>query len=257
AHVAKLPTGDQVSSLGAYLLQVFSTQFTYDWIYFLRLYAIIMVAAPLFIWAARTRKLAIFLVLSASVYAASFLMEEPEGSLQWQFIFFVAASVGYKLPSIIDYLNDHVRLKKWLMYGSIATTIAIFAVSYFFVLAWPDGVLMSRAQYSAIHDVTEVVFSNNPLMPARVALSFAWFAGMISLFHVLKRPIAKYLGWMFAQFGNYSLSVYCLQAVVLIFFNWLVPFTTNFFYNFFINLGLLLIIWLIMRTKLAKNILPR
>ncbi|HET8690090.1 MAG TPA: OpgC domain-containing protein [Candidatus Saccharimonadales bacterium] len=257
SHVARLPDPDQISSLSTYLINVFSGEFIYDWVYFLILYAVIMVIAPLFIWAARKGKLLIFMATSALAYGASFLMKDPYGPLQWQFIFFSAASAGYYLPNIVDWLLDHPRSKKWLVYGSMTFTVLTFIVSYFFVLAWPAGLLLNREHYVVIHDMLEHVFSNNPLMPARVALSFVWFAGMISLFHTLKRPISKYLGWMFGQFGNHSLSVYCLQAVVLIFFNWLVPFTSNFFYNFFINLALLLIIWLIMRTRLARKILPR
>ncbi|HET7629897.1 MAG TPA: OpgC domain-containing protein [Candidatus Saccharimonadales bacterium] len=256
-HVAKLPMADQVTSVGTYLASVFSGGFIYDWIYFLILYAVIMVVAPLFILAARRHKLIIFMAISALTYAASFLMETPYGPLQWQFIFFSAASAGYYLPAIVNWLIDHPRAKAWLIYGSMAFTVATFIVSYFFVLAWPAGLIMSRDQYVVIHDLLERVFSNNPLMPARVALSFVWFIGMIAIFHTLRRPISKYLGWLFGQFGNYSLSVYCLQAVVLVIFNWLVPFIPNFFYNFVVNLGLLIVIWLIMRTRLAKKVLPR
>lgn len=255
--VARPPAGYQAADLSTYLMNVFSTEFTFDWIYFLRLYAIIMVVAPLFIWAARHGKLKVFMALSALAYGASFLMQEPEGSLQWQFVFFSAATAGFYLPTIVNWLIDHPRTKNWLVYGSIGFTVLTSIVSYFFVLGWPDGFLMSRADYSVIHDATEAIFANNPLRPARVALAFVWFIGMVSIFHTFKRPITKYLGWLFGQFGHYSLSVYCLQAIVLIFFNWLVPFTSNFFYNFFINLGLLLIIWLIMRTPLAKKVLPK
>lgn len=256
-NVARPPAGYQAASLGSYLINVFSTEFTFDWIYFLRLYAIIMVVSPLFIWAARHGKLKVFMALSALAYGASFLMQEPEGSLQWQFVFFSAATAGFYLPNIVNWLLDHPRAKNWLVYGSIVFTVLTFIVSYFFVLAWPAGFIMSRDQYVAIHDLLESIFANNPLMPARVALSFVWFIGMVSIFHTFKRPIDKYLGWLFGQFGNYSLSVYCLQAIVLIFFNWLVPFTSNFLYNFFINLALILIIWSLMRTRLAKKILPR
>ncbi len=255
AHVAKLPSPEQTSSLWVYVYNVLTSRFVFDWVYFLRLYGIIMIIAPLFIWAARKGKLAWFMLGSLGLYAASFLMPEPEGSFQWQFVFFAAASAGYLLPDIINWLNARPKLKMKLAYAAAGFTVVTFIVSYFFVLAWPGGAF--RVHYDAIHDVTEQIFSNNPLMPARVALSFVWFSGMISIFHLLKKPINKYLGWMFRQFGNYSLSVYCLQAIVLIFFNWLVPFYENFFYNLVVNFGLLMIIWLIMRTKVARKILPR
>src|SRR5690242_6351241 len=48
ALLPKFPAAEQVSSLGTYIWNVVSTTFSSDWIYFLRLYAIMLAVTPLF-----------------------------------------------------------------------------------------------------------------------------------------------------------------------------------------------------------------
>lgn len=257
----KLPEVSQVADLPTYLWTIISGQYANDWIYFLRLYAIILAFSPLIIWLLRRGLWWVVLIGSISTYTISFFMTQPEGAMQWQILFFVAALFGWKLDFIIGWLRDHPRAKKNIMIGLISVTLVTMVMSYFWVHGW--GVvesgrsIISRDGYVTARHWLDPLFTNNPMAIGRVLLSFVWFAGLLALFHVLRRPINRFFGWLLMTFGQYSLSAYCLQAILLVFVQVIMPLTMNPVLNFIYTTIAIVGFWAIMQIPFVRRFLPK
>lgn len=257
----KLPLAEQVSSFGIYLWNVFTTTFASDWIYFLRLYAIMLAITPIFLWLIRGGLWYVALGLSLGAYIFSLATNHQEAALQWQVFFFGAALIGWKLEAILGYLRARPKLRSGVIVGLITVTLSTMVISYFMVHGWSvvetPRAILSRESYISIRGHVDPWFSNNPMVPARIVLAFTWFAGLLALFHVLRPWLMKYASWLLLPFGQGSLTAYCLQAIVLIPIVTFIPLTTNFWLNGFIGVAVILLLAGLIRLPLVQKILPR
>ncbi|MEO5499265.1 MAG: hypothetical protein ABIR46_02080, partial [Candidatus Saccharimonadales bacterium] len=114
-----------------------------------------------------------------------------------------------------------------------------------------------RESYVSIRASVDPLFSNNPMMPLRVGLAFVWFAGLLALFHVLKPWLMRFAGWLFLPFGQASLTVYILQAVVLSFVVTLVPLTDSFWLNGLIGVLAILLFTVLLKIPYLSRVVPR
>ena len=257
----KLPEPTQMSSLGIFLYNTFTTIYASDWIYFLRLYAIMLAFTPLFLWLLRKGKWWVATLLSLGIYLISLMFGINEGAMQWQVLFFGAALIGWKFESILAWLRARPRIRQTLVIGLISTTILTMAVSYFFVHGWSyvenPATSISRDAYVSVRANVDPLFSNNPLVPFRIALAFVWFSGLLALFHVTKRWLMRYAKWLLLPFGTASLTAYCLQALFLaVLLSYIRP-TTSFLLNGLVGVAVLLAIWGLLKIPLVQRILPR
>jgi len=257
----KLPNAEQITSLPTYLWHVITGQYASDWIYFLRLYAIVLALSPLVIWLLRKGLWWLVLLASVTTYGLSFLMETPEGAMQWQLLFFSATLIGWKLEAIITWLREHPRGKKAIMTGLITATLLTMILSYFWVHGWAnvesDKAVISRDSYVTVRGWIDPWFTNNPMAIGRVLLSFVWFGGMLALFHVGRKHVKRAFGWVLMTFGQYSLSAYCLQAILLIFVQLLLPVTTSWWINFATTTVVIIGFWGLMQLPIIRRLLPR
>ena len=261
ALLPKFPALEQVSSLPVYLWNVFSTTLSSDWIYFLRLYAIMLAVTPLFLWLIRIGKWWVALAISIGAYAISLQTGFEEAALQWQVLFFGAALIGWKLESILSWLRARPRLRRGIIVGLITVTLATMVLSYFMVHGWKvvesPNTPISRSAYVSVRMSVDPWFSNNPMVPARIGLAFIWFAGLLALFHMLRPWLLKYAGWLLMPFGQASLTAYCLQALVLIPIVTFVPLTANFWLNGLIGVLVLLLFAGLIRLPIVQRVFPR
>jgi hypothetical protein len=261
AKLPRLADGTQLVDLGTYVWNVISTNFASDWIYFLRLYAIMLAVTPLFIWLVRRGLWYIAALSSLGIYLLSVYGGVNEGAMQWQVLFFGAALLGWKLETTLAWLRARPLARRGLLTLLITATLSTMATSYFFVHGWSYveslATSLSREAYISIRTNVDPYFSNNPMMLSRVVLSFLWFGGLLSLFHVGKRYISRYLGWLLLPFGEQSLSAYCLQALTLVPIVALVPVSTSRLTNTFLGLGVVLLLWALLKIPLVQKLLPR
>lgn len=255
-----LPPSDVTSSFGSLLWGIVSGQHFNDWIYFLRLYAIMLLVTPLFLWLVRKKQLALVVGLMLGSYLLSFLIQEA--ALQWQLLFFGAALVGYKLEAIIDYFRKHRRVKKIFIASSLGVTIITVVASFFFVFGWDivevqGNPIMTRETYVELRQTIDPLFSNNPIMqPLRILLAFVWFSGLLVITHLLKKYVLRFLGWFLIPFGERSLSVYCLQALLLPIIVVVIPKSTDSIINTIIPLFVVFLFWVILKIPLMRKLLP-
>ncbi len=261
ALLPALPTPEQASSLPTLLLNIITLNYTSDWIYFLRLYAIMLAVTPLFLWLLRKRHTLTFIALSLGTYLISLAFGIDETGMQWQILFFGAALIGWKLEIILAWLRQHPRTRKAVIITLISGTLASMALSYFMVHGWSyvesPATSISRETYISIRTNVDPIFSNEPLVLSRILLSFFWFGGLLALVHVIKKPLEHWLGWLLLTFGQASLTAYCLQAVVLVFVVKLVQLSGGFWVNTLASSLVLLLIWGLMKLPLVQKILPK
>lgn len=257
----KLPDASVLASPVLFLWNVITMNYASDWIYFLRLYAIMLALTPIFLWLIRKKHALTALALSLGTYLVSLAFGLEEAALQWQALFFGAAFIGWKLEDILSWLRARPKLRMSLLVSLIAFTFATMALSYFLVHGWSyvdsPATSISRDAYISIRSHVDPVFSNNPLVPARIALSFIWFFGLLSFFHLFRKPLNRFLGWLLLTFGQASLTAYCLQAILLVFITKLVQLNGDFYVNGFIGIAIILVIWCFMKIPLVRKLLPQ
>lgn len=253
------PSGDALSSPFALISAVLSGDYFNSWIYFLRLYAIMLLVTPLFLWLLRKKQDLLVVALILGLYLASFWL--PEAALQWQVLFFGAALIGYRFESIISFFRARPLAKQLLTIGTIGFTAITISISGFFTLGWElietPGFFMSRDTYEGIRIWLDPWFSNNPMQPTRIALAFIWFTAGLLFLNLLKPFIMRWLGWLLLPFGERSLTGYILQALILPFIVVTVPVSEHSIVNGLVGAVSVLLIWWLMQTKLISRIVPR
>ncbi len=254
----KLPPPEQLASPLSFITAVLTMNFFNDWIYFLRMYAIMLAATPLFLWMLRHNHERVVIVLMLALYIVGFVV--PETTLQWQVLFFGAALLGYKLEAIGAWLGERPVIKHTATIALGVTTFVTMSLSYFFVLSWglvenPNWHLMDRDQYVAIRTVIDPWFSGSPMAPGRILLSFLWMGGLFMFVHALRRYVMRFFGWLLIPLGGRSLSAYCLQALLLPVIVLTIP-IGGWLYNTAVALGIVLLCWWLLRIPFIKRILP-
>lgn len=261
ALLPKFPNSQQVATLPIYVWNIISGQYVSDWIYFLRLYAIMLIVSPIVIWLLRKGRWWVVLLLSITAYAASFLQAVPESALQWQTLFFGAVLIGWKLEAITGWLTAHPVTRVRIAMTLFSITVISMILSYFLVLGWSNvegpHAIISRDSYIAIRAFIDPWFTNNPMAVGRIVLSFIWFGGLFSAFHYGRKFIMNWFGWLLLPFGTASLSVYCLQALLFVFLEAAIPTSQSYIINTLSTTLVVLLVWWIVRTPCAQRILPR
>lgn len=257
-----LPKDDMVASAGALLANIFTMNYTSDWIYFLRLYALMLTATPLFLWIIRKQHGALVAVaVSLGVYLLSLILELKEPALWWQVLFFGAALIGWKFESITAWLGARPKLRTGLLYSIVGLTVIGLAISYFMVHGWAyvesPTTRITQESYVSVRAYVDPVFSNTPLSFPRILLSFFWIFGLLGLTHIIRRPLKKYLGWLLVTFGSASLTAYCLQAVLLVFVIKFVELDGTFWPNTLAGAAVILLIWALMKIPLVQRVFPK
>lgn len=253
-----LPNPQYLTNAGQLVLGVISLDAFNEWIYFLRLYTVMLLATPIFLLLLR-RGVPYWVVgiISVGLYALSFLREIPDAELQWQLLFFLSALVGYKMEAILDWLRDHRRAKRLITGWLIGMTAVTVCISAFLSHGYFIAQLFNFVDfYHVLQNTINPIFSNNPMSVARNLISFLWFGGFLALFHITKPWIRKWAQWLLLPFGQMSLTGYCLQAIVLspivvLFAPW------NIVTNTLITAGTILLVWVLLKVPIIKKVLPQ
>lgn len=258
--IPTLPTATILNSPTQFLWNVFTMRYAYGWIDFLRLYALMLAVTPLFLWLIRKKQTLIVIALLLGSYLAGLLVLN-EAFFEWQTLFFGAALTGWKLESILGWLRQRPKVRRLVVYGLIIVTSTTMVISYLMAHSWSyveaPGGWMSRDTYIALKTWIDPYFTNYPLMPARVILSFIWFFGLLSAIHLARKPLRHWLGWLLLTFGTASLTAYCLQAILLTLVVKFVLLDGSFIVNGIVSLAVLLLIWLLMKIPVVRKIFPQ
>lgn len=254
-----IPSGEALSSPFALITAVLSGEYFNSWIYFLRLYAIMLLVTPLFLYLLRKGQDLLVVALILACYLASFWF--PEAALQWQVLFFGAALIGYRFESIITFFRKRPHAKQALVISTISFSVITIALSGFFAVGWglieTPGFFMGRETYESIRVWLDPWFSNDPMQPARIILAFTWFTAGLLFLNIFRRHIMRWFGWLLIPFGERSLTGYILQALILPFVVIFAPYSESSLWNGLVGIVTVLFIWWLMQTKFISRVIPR
>ena len=202
--------------MGNTVVNVLLMRTFHAWIFFLRMYAVMLFVTPVFLWLVRKGKLWVAVLASILVYASSLFFETPEAVVQWQLLFFLAAALGYVFTPVRNWMAEHVTWRNVMIVGLVSVTAVTMVLSGIAIHGEHLMNQLGLGEFQTnLHHWGNATFSNFPMQPGRMILAFIWFGGLLAFFHVLRDPIMKFLGWVLVPFGKYSLTAYCLQAIIL------------------------------------------
>lgn len=223
---------------------IIQLNYAHTLIYFLYLYAIFLVIAPIVVWLLR-RGLA-WLVALTSIVGWMYGMLNLVEWLQWQILFFLPSIVGYYLDTLLAWFRSlSTRVKHGIQLTFIITTAATITISQVAVLATMPG------EYESL------VFSREPISFATILISFVWFGGLASMFHYVLPFLKRYLGWLLLTFGERSLTAYILHSIPLVLCQILFQGTMNFWINSLLVIGCILFTWGLLKIPHINKVIPR
>ncbi|MDB5166564.1 MAG: rane protein of unknown function [Candidatus Saccharibacteria bacterium] len=257
--MALIPEYPEASNFWSFVWSVINQSYTSDWIYFLRLYWIMLFVSPAVVWLLRRGKAGLVVILSILMYLVTIKMSEPEAAMQWQILFFIPAVLGYYMEPILDWLREHRVVWRILAGTLITASLVTFCISFYWVHGWTYQFTLKYVDFDSYVQTRQWLdwwFTNDPLGPGRVLLGFLWFGGSLAAVHFMRRWLTRWLGWMLFTFGRASLSAYILQAVVLCLVQPFVPLSLSPYYNFALAIVVLLAVWGLLRVPFLRRILP-
>ena len=213
----KSPLPPLDSNIFSLFWRIVTLQEFYGWADYLRLYAIFLALTPAALWLLRRGKWYIVLAISTLVWL---LTPKPVNEFTqpftWQFIFFIAFTLGFYSPQIKSWWNSLSaktrRRTKTVIFTMFIITFIANVFAEFFAPALNDNLSTAINNF---HPILAASFDKLALTPARVAMSLLWFIGFFMIFQRFEKQIKRYLGWLLIPFGTNSLYVYSIHAFVV------------------------------------------
>ncbi|MBL8158890.1 OpgC domain-containing protein [Candidatus Saccharibacteria bacterium] len=242
------------------LKQVLLQNYAAGWSYFLKLYWIMLLIAPLAVWLFRKRQEWLVLLLSLGIWFWGQFANVDW--MQWQLLFFVPAIAGFHLDTIRGWFGRLAKPTQRRLTIGIFTAFGLtLLMAAFWTLGWffveHQYHIMTREQYVAERFWIDAIFLRDPLTIGRILLSYLWFLGLLMLFHKLVPFIKRWLAWLLLPFGTRSLTAYILHGLVLIIVQGLVPVTDNFFFNTLLATLIVLVVWGLLRLRWVQRVIPQ
>jgi hypothetical protein len=241
-------------------------QYTYGWADYLRFYAIFIALSPLALWLLRRGKWYIVLLASTLVWllfpldyhTLPWQTVELLQPIPWQILFYSGLVIGFHWPNISQWCATHKPfLSRYVALPVVLIAVALLAYNIFAVFGrefihtgWTDQI-----SYQA-WELRMNEFHKETLPFVRLALFFLWFWAAFLIIKKYEKLILKYTGWLLVAFGTNSLYVYTVQAVILFFVHIYLQ-STSFLANTIVEIVVIAMIYLAIRTKFLMNVIPR
>lgn len=254
---------DPSTSIAGLLWQTLSLQYIYGWADYLRLYALFLFVAPIFLWLLRKNLWWIGLGVSVAIWALTPDMLYPTSlslqPLHWQLLFFGGMTIGFHWPELTAYWSSLSKLTKRATISLLLITmITTLCINIFLAF----GGMISTEIYTLVGPLRDSLqqgqFNKENLPLSRVALFLVWFWASFWIFTKFRPIIERYAGWILLPFGTNSLYVYSVHAIIIFFLHLiLAPKNDVFIVNFIVTTIVLAAIWLMLRYKILFKIIPR
>lgn len=234
----------QVGDWNELVKLMFEFNYAHSLTHFLYLYALYLIISPAVIWLLRKGKWWIVLIASILTYAYG-LQHEIEW-LQWQLLFFTAATLGYHFDSVMARFRAlPLHIRQTIRIGTIAVLLATFAYSLNVILGKVPGIY------------TDPIFTRRPLSWPTVPMAMLWFLGLLSLFTYLLPMLQKWGRWLLT-FGERSLTAYILHVVPLVVVQILFPPTDGeFWFNTLLAICSIATTWALLKIPGINRLIPR
>lgn len=244
-------------------------QYLYGWADYLRLYCLFLLFSPLAMWLLRRGWW--YIVLAASIGVWLLFPRDPTlpdaiqeywQPLAWQLIFFSGLTIGFYWPKIVTWWqNLSAGLKRGLTVSVVSLAVVTLAINIFIVfgakMLLPVPADLAHQLDTFGTTLNRDFFDKEALPIARIALFAVWFAASFWLFHRFEKTVMRFLGWLLLPFGQNSLYVYTISAVLLFFAHLYFVASTDWLPNLIISIVGILLIRLAIHYRVLMNIIPR
>jgi len=222
--------------------------YTFVWVYFLKLYAIFLAVSPLAIWLLRQHKAWVAALLSLAVLALGWVTKNE--TLQWQFIFFIPAIVGYFMTSIQSWWQRHTKPTRTVIASSIIVvtilTVMLSIIGTFY--PW----LSNGLDWATIH-----LFAKDSISLLRAGTAFLWFSALLLIFNHFEKFIERWLGWLLMPIGTRSLTAYILHGGVIILISYFFVASPSIVTNSLLDILAVLLVWALVKIPGINKVIPR
>lgn len=234
------------------LTQALLLQYSYGWADLLLFYAVLVFISPVILLALQKGYWKLVLSISFGLWFFEYLTPEHYKLiasyfpiLAWQFMFVLGLIAGYFKPQIsLVYRKLFDGSYPYFRASLVTLFIATLILSY--LDTW-------YGHFPAFLDpITSNIFNKIQLGPGRILVFFLWFLGFYWFFHRFYWTISKYLGWLYAQYGENSLLTYIIQSVVLFISYYIHLNTGNPYLNIFWTVWVILLVWAIVGVLRSK-----
>jgi hypothetical protein len=214
-------------SVGEFLFQTLTLQFSYGWADFLSRYALLMAFAPFALWLVAKGKSWLLVLISVVVWLG--LGPWFYGHFTaWQIIFYVSIIIGFYLPSIERSVTSlPQRTKKYLLISLFTTAISTFVISIILTVLLPiitgefESILPAPlyATFLQLIDIRTsldiTIFNRETMALGRILIGVVWFSALYILFRRFEKTIDEKTKGSLLLLGTNSLYVYGLQSFIL------------------------------------------
>jgi hypothetical protein len=231
------------------------------------LYTILMALAPIGLWLLYQHHTKILLTASflswlgfQIVNANQIIIWPTIGSTtfhpaSWQLIFFWAMAAGYHRDALFKKLQG---IPRW-PYFVIATAL-FFALVHLYST---DLKTLERLYPGLdIEAIATTLFNKSTVAPGRIVATVIVFQFIYILLSRFWVPLYAVFGWILSPLGQNSLYSYTMHVVIIGGFYMLLPYlpgnlTERGTINTMLQLGVLVVLWWLIRRQFAFDIVPR
>ncbi len=231
------------------------------------LYTILMALAPIGLWLLCKHHTKILLIgsfllwLGFQIVNANQIIIWPTiGSTtfhpaSWQLIFFWAMAAGYHRDAIFKKLSG---IPRW-PYFVIATALFVALVHLYST----DLKTLERLYPGVdINAIATTLFNKSTVAPGRIVATVIVFQFVYVLLSRFWVPLYAIFGWILSPLGQNSLYSYTMHVVIIGGFYMLLPhlpghLTERGTINTMLQLGVLVVLWWLIRRQFAFDIVPR
>lgn len=255
---------DDIYSPFSFALRVLTLRRSYLFTDILVMYTLLIVGAPLALWLLSRGWTALLLAGSWTLWLAYQI--SPQDASQplptilafhpaaWQIFFVHAMTLGYHRQRIARHF--------WVLpHGRL---IAGLAVLFGLLLAvyLTRGALLQPVISGDAHTFLQVIFLKNPVRIGRIIAAAVVFPLAYLLVSYCWVPLRAAFGWLLLPLGQHSLYSYTMHLPILLlfafFFGWPAGATlVERMINMAIQLGALLCIWLMIRSRFLFKVVPQ
>jgi len=231
------------------------------------LYTLLMAFAPIGLWLLVTRRTAVLLIGSFLLWAGFQFVNFEQIMIMpivgnttfhpaaWQLLFFGAMAFGFHRPEIIQRFQRVPRVPYF-----VASVLLFFWLLHLY----STEIRVLAQMYPGIDIATLVadLFSKSTVAPGRILATIVVFQFVYLVLTYFWRPLWAGLGWFFAPLGQNSLYSYTMHVVIIGLFYVVLPYlpghiTEQGTLNTALQLGVLFLLWILIRQHFAFEIVPR
>lgn len=239
----RITEGDWLSLI----IETMTLQYTFVWVYFLALYALFLAAAPIAIWLLRSGRAWLLAAASSALLVLGWQLESMP--LQWQFLFFIPAIVGYYLdPLLLWWKQLPTPQRRGLSISIVAATVLSITISAITVFS-------PEATTSALN--ASAISPEGTMTIWRALLSFVWFTGFTLIFCWGHHVIARLFGWLLVPIGTRSLTAYILHGLALVLISSLAAPTDSLVINTLLGALSVLLVWAALKIPHLNKVIPQ